>query len=687
MSASHPALRYPPLSAVDGYLLAVTLAGCGLLAVTVGDTASTFLPTAPPEFWVFTALAVLGQMLTIKVRGYDEITSSTAFIYAILLLFGTTAAVLAQTASSLLTSLRDRRPVLQSSFALGQQTISLVVAGALLSALTDLPRPESSPPIAAFEVPGLFVAGGAYFVITTLLGYVGPALLEGESLRRVLQRDLTLQMLTAAVFISLAPIILLAAHIDLSLCLLLLLPMIAIYKGGREAVMNEHRATHDLLTGLPNRALFADRIGQAVKLARRENRSAAVLVLDLDHFKEINDTLGHNQGDKVLQTLGPRLEEVLRVADTVASLGGDEFGMLLPDATPAQACYVAGKVLEGLKQPLRAEGLTLQVGASIGIACFPAHGEDVRTLLQHADVAMFAAKENRNGYEVYAAGRDRESAARVLLASDLRSAVEDGTFALEHQPVLDIATQRVEGVEALARWIHPDRGAVSPAEFIPIAEQIGVIRPLTMRLLHQAIGEWHEWHAEGTKLVLAVNISARHLMSRDFVHEIDELLEEARIVPACLKLEITETTIMADPRRAEDVVRALSRLGVMIAIDDFGTGYSSLAYLNRLAVDQVKIDRSFVAGMCTSESSAVIVRSMIALAHSLGLEVVAEGVEDQDTMQALAEAGCDKAQGYFISRPRPADDFIAWLRRYSASSPGSSRAIRSAERSEPSRRR
>jgi diguanylate cyclase (GGDEF)-like protein len=659
---SNSAIRHQEshLSGVDAYLLAVTLVGCSLLGAVAVDSASTFLPTAPAEFWVFAGLAVLGQMLTIKVRGYDEITSSTAFVFALLLLFGTTGAVLAQTASSLLTSARDRKSVLQTSFALAQQTISVVIAGVLLSALTDLPHPEASPPIAAYEVLGLFVAGGAYFFTTNLLAYVGPALLEGESLQGVLQRDLTLQVLTAAVFISLAPIILLAAHVDLSLCLLLLLPMIAVYKGGREAVMNEHRATHDLLTGLPNRVLFTDRIDQAVKHAERERRSAAVLFLDLDHFKEINDTLGHHHGDLLLRTLAPRLREVLRESDTVARLGGDELGILLPDATPAQASHVAGKILDAFKRPLQSEGLTLQVGASIGIACCPTHGHDVTTLLQHADAAMFAAKENRNGYEVYCGDRDTQSTERVMLASDLRNAVESGEFLLEYQPVVDVRTQRVVGVEALSRWIHDQRGAVSPAEFIPIAEQIGVIKPLTMRLLGQALEEWGTWEADGA-LALAVNVSARHLMSRDFVEEIEELLRASAITPSSLKLEITETTIMADPHHAEYVVRALSALGVMIAIDDFGTGYSSLAYLKGLSVDELKIDRSFVVDMCDSDSSAVIVRSMVQLAHNLGLRVVAEGVEDSTTMRVLGELGCDMAQGYYVSRPLPAERMLPWL--------------------------
>jgi len=674
---SNSAIRHQEshLSGVDAYLLAVTLVGCSLLGAVAVDSASTFLPTAPAEFWVFAGLAVLGQMLTIKVRGYDEITSSTAFVYALLLLFGTTGAVLAQTASSLLTSVRDRKSVLQTSFALAQQTIAVVIAGVLLSALTDLPRPEATPPIAAYEVLGLFVAGGAYFLTTNLLAYVGPALLEGESLQGVLQRDLTLQVLTAAVFISLAPIILLAAHVDLSLCLLLLLPMIAVYKGGREAVMNEHRATHDLLTGLPNRMLFTDRIDQAVKHAERERRSAAVLFLDLDHFKEINDTLGHHHGDLLLRTLAPRLREVLRESDTVARLGGDELGIMLPDATPAQASHVAGKILDAFKRPLQSEGLTLQVGASIGIACYPTHGRDVTTLLQHADAAMFAAKENRNGYEVYCGDRDTQSTERVMLASDLRNAVESGEFLIEYQPVVDVRTQRVVGVEALSRWMHDQRGAVSPAEFIPIAEQIGVIKPLTMRLLGQAVEEWGTWEAAGAALVLAVNVSARHLMSRDFVEEIEDLLRASAITPSNLKLEITETTIMADPRHAEDVVRALSALGVRIAIDDFGTGYSSLAYLKGLSVDELKIDRSFVVDMCDSDSSAVIVRSMVQLAHNLGLRVVAEGVEDSSTMRLLEEMGCDMAQGYYVSRPLPAERVLPWLEGFAIQLDSGSRAV------------
>jgi EAL domain-containing protein (putative c-di-GMP-specific phosphodiesterase class I) len=283
---------------------------------------------------------------------------------------------------------------------------------------------------------------------------------------------------------------------------------------------------------------------------------------------------------------------------------------------------------------------------------------------------MFAAKENRNGYEVYHGERDTQSTERVMLASDLRNAVESGEFALEYQPVVDLSTHRVVGVEALSRWMHDEHGAVSPAKFIPIAEQIGVIKPLTMRLLGQALAEWHSWETAAAELVVAVNVSARHLMSRDLVHEIADLLDRSAIPAACLKLEITETTIMADPYRAEDVVRALSALGVRVAIDDFGTGYSSLAYLKGLSVDELKIDRSFVADMRQSESSAVIVRSMVQLAHNLGLKVIAEGVEDLETMEALEALGCDMVQGFYVSRPLPGPEVVSWLTAYSQAAAG-----------------
>jgi EAL domain-containing protein (putative c-di-GMP-specific phosphodiesterase class I) len=290
----------------------------------------------------------------------------------------------------------------------------------------------------------------------------------------------------------------------------------------------------------------------------------------------------------------------------------------------------------------------------------------VKTLLQHADAAMFAAKENRNGYEVYHGDHDTESTERVMLASDLRNAVESGTFLLEYQPLVEARTLRVVGVEALVRWIHPERGALGPGEFIPIAEQIGVIKPLTMRFLEQAVEQWRTWETGGMDLVVGVNVSARHLMSPDFVWEIEDLLHASGVPPSCLKLEITETTIMADPRHAEEVVQALSALGVRIAIDDFGTGYSSLAYLKRLSVDELKIDRSFVADMCQSESSAMIVRSIVQLAHNLGLEVVAEGVEDLGTMQMLEELGCNMVQGYYVSRPLPGEHLVPWVTQFSA---------------------
>ena len=666
-----PSLRFESrsLEPLETYLLAVTLSGSALFVALVGQNAPEFLSSAPSAFWVFTGLVVLGQMLTIKVRGFDEITSATSFLFALLLLFGLPAATLALLTASVISATRDDRPVLHKSFALGMQIIALSLSAAALAVLTDLPRPYASPPLAPFEVPGLFVAGGAYFLAKNFFAQMVPAVIAGDSWRAVIRQDLTLQMLTAAVFISLAPIILLAADVSLSMCLLLLLPVIAIYRGGKQAVLNEHRAMHDLLTGLPNRTLFTDRIEQAIRLAHRNHGSAAVLFLDLDHFKEINDTLGHHHGDLVLRTLGPRLAEALRASDTIAHLGGDEFGILLPEARPDEAATVASKVLETLKRPLRAERLALQVGASIGVACYPEHGNDVTTLLQHADAAMFRAKEHRNGYELYRGEGDASSQERVLLASDLRTAVLVGDFALAYQPLADVRSGQITGAEALARWHHPTRGLVSPAEFIPLAEQIGVIRPLTLRLLATAARDWHALASEGFKVSLGVNVSTRHLMNKDFVDEILSLLQEVNLPATHLKIEITETMLMSDPRHGEDVLKALSAEGVRIAIDDFGTGFSSLAYLKRLPVHELKIDKSFVSDMKDSESSMTIVRSIVQLAHNLSLSVVAEGVEDAETLQALAKLGCDFAQGYCVSRPLAASELGEWLRHRDARMP------------------
>jgi diguanylate cyclase (GGDEF)-like protein len=425
---------------------------------------------------------------------------------------------------------------------------------------------------------------------------------------------------------------------------------------------NEYQALHDTLTRLPNRTLFRDRMEQAILQARREDSRFSLLVMDLDRFKEINDTLGHRNGDLILQAIGPRLRNLLRDVDSIARFGGDEFAVLLPGAASADAAMrVAGKIATALSRPFMLKGLTLDVEASIGISLFPDHGNDVDTLLQRADVAMYQAKEAHAGYEVYAADRDQNTPKRLALLGELRRGLENKELVLFYQPKADIKTGKVTSVEALLRWQHPEHGLTFPDDFIPLAEHTGLIRPLTLYVLNEALSQCHQWQEQGLTLNIAVNLSARNLLDSELPDDVAQLLDTWQVDPSLLKLEITENTIMVDPPKALEVLTKLRDLGVCLSIDDFGTGYSSLSYLRKLPVDEIKIDRSFVMNMPQSENDQQIVRSTIDLSRNLGLKVVAEGVETKDIWRDLAEYGCDVVQGYFLTRPIPPQELVEWL--------------------------
>jgi diguanylate cyclase (GGDEF)-like protein len=423
----------------------------------------------------------------------------------------------------------------------------------------------------------------------------------------------------------------------------------------------EYRALYDELTGLPNRTLFRDRIEQAILAARRNGTTAAVMLLDVDRFKEINDALGHETGDLLLQELGARLDVELRANETFARLGGDEFAILLPTASAKDATLLGTRVHVALEQPFALRGLPLEVAASIGVAVYPDHGEDVDTLLQHADVAMYVAKEAHAGTAVYDAEQDTNDADRLALAGELRRAIETEELVVYFQPKAELETGRILGAEALVRWQHPERGFIPPNEFIPIAERTGLIKPLSRYVLAAAIEQCAAWQAAGLELHVAVNLTIPDLLELELPDQIAALLERKGVGPEQLELEITESTILADPFRVRVVLNRLNDMGLRLAIDDFGTGYSSLAYLRNLPVHAIKIDRSFVIGMSEDASDATIVRSTIDLAHNLGLEVVAEGVESQEVWDALRAQGCSLAQGYFIAKPAPAADLAALL--------------------------
>ncbi|HEV7665102.1 MAG TPA: EAL domain-containing protein [Chloroflexota bacterium] len=422
----------------------------------------------------------------------------------------------------------------------------------------------------------------------------------------------------------------------------------------------EHQAVHDALTGLPNRLLLQDRLSQAILSARRDETPLALLVMDLDRFKEVNDTLGHHYGDLLLRELGVRLRGLLGEADTAARLGGDEFAMLLPMASAEEAEVAARRVLKALQEPFVVDGHPVEIGGSIGVAVFPDHGSDPGTLLRRADVAMYVAKRSQSEYSLYAPEHDQHSPDRLSLASELRVAIEQGQLELFYQPKADFASGRIYGVEALVRWRHPQRGLVAPDEFIPLAEQSGLVRALSRWVLNAALCQARAWADAGKSLSIAINLSMRDLQDPSLPEMIATALLQWGVPPALLAVEITESTLMADPAQAMEIVRAISAMGVRIAIDDFGTGYSSLAYLKRLAVNELKVDRSFVRHVVTDSHDVAIVRSTISLAHELGLEVVAEGIEDEPTWELLTRLGCDTAQGFFISKALPVAEFERW---------------------------
>ncbi len=432
----------------------------------------------------------------------------------------------------------------------------------------------------------------------------------------------------------------------------------------RQSEINEHQALHDGLTGLPNRTLFRDRIEQAIMIAEREGGQVAVAMMDLDRFKDVNDSLGHHAGDALLVEIGKRLRGILRSSDTVARLGGDEFGVLISKPrTERDVIVVIEKIRAGLERPVTIDGLALPAEGSIGIAMFPHHGEDVDTLLRHADVAMYGAKEEKGGYAFYEKSRNESDPARLTLVSELRRAIEERELVLYYQPKADLANGAVQSVEALLRWNHPTRGLVGPDEFIPLAQQTGLIKPLTLYVLDQALTQCRAWQRAGMTLSVAVNLSVRNLLDADFPDQVKHLLKKRRVDPSLLELEITESTMLSDPVRTKRVLDKLSAMGVSLSIDDFGTGYSSLAYLSQLPVNEIKIDRSFVMNMAESDNDAVIVRSTIDLARNLGLHVVAEGVETEQAWDQLSKLGCTLAQGYYLSRPVPAAELTEWLMR------------------------
>jgi diguanylate cyclase (GGDEF)-like protein/PAS domain S-box-containing protein len=422
-----------------------------------------------------------------------------------------------------------------------------------------------------------------------------------------------------------------------------------------------HQALYDGLTGLPNRVLFHSRVEDGLEAARRQHQELAVLMLDVDRFKEINDTLGHAIGDEVLRAVAGRLSKLTRGGDSIARLGGDEFSILLPNASETDAAMVASRVSSCLEEPVVVDDLPLNIDLSVGLAVFPRDGTDAGLLLRRADAAMYLAKTMRAGFATYDQSADPLTPERLALIGELRGALDRGELVLYYQPQLALSTGRTVAVEALLRWQHPERGLIPPDEFIPLVQHTGLIKPLAHYVLDMALRQCRSWIDQSRPLRVAVNLAPRNLIDVDLPSDVADLLRLHGVPPELLGLEITESTVVADPRRAGAVLARLAQIGVRLSVDDFGTGYSSLSYLTRFPINEIKIDRSFVTNMSSSAGSEVIVRSTVDLGRNLGQEVVAEGVETAEALQRLEELGCHLAQGYYVCKPLPTEELDVWL--------------------------
>lgn len=425
----------------------------------------------------------------------------------------------------------------------------------------------------------------------------------------------------------------------------------------------EHQAqrgiTHDPLTDLPNRVLLRDRIERAIAMVQVENTHLAILLVGLNRFKEVNNTLGHHSGDRLLKQVATRLQAVIREHDSVARMGGDEFAILLPRAaSPNEATQVARKVLAALEPLFDLEGLTLNMDAGMGIVLFPQHGGDADTLLQRANIAMYVAKQRKTGFVVYDNNLDQHSPQRLTLMGELRQGISHDQLLLHYQPKINSATSKITEVEALVRWQHPHHGLMQPNDFIPLAGRTGLIKPLTQWVLNQSLKKCQAWQRQGFDISIAVNLSTQDLLDPEFLDTVVGLLASYEVEPAHLILEITESATLGEPVRTLEVLRRLAAAGVRLAIDDFGTGYSSLSYLSKMPISEIKIDKSFVLGMADKDTDTKIVRATIDLAHALGLKVTAEGVEQETVFRNLCEMGCDGLQGSYFGYPLDADQMI-----------------------------
>jgi diguanylate cyclase len=661
------------------YVAAVVISGA---AVAVSQIPELSVAVTHPRFWLLGGLAVLVSWyafvtVTPQADGmWTVISPSVCFTFALLLSCGLGPAVIPQVVAVAAAAWRVRQPPGQAVITAGHFILAFAAADVVLFAGHPDPFGKDGPINVVADAIAVVGAVAVWLGVFVFLLALFTWLSRGMPPVGLARETVGYQVLYTAALLMLSPVLAVAAHVNALFVPLVFVPLFAVQRMARLSDERHRAVRTDPLTGLANRAGLGSRFDDLTARAARPDAEAtdrrlALLVLDLDRFKHVNDALGHQIGDQLLVAVAERLAAVDANGGIVARLGGDEFGILARVKDCKEAHALGAHVTEALNEPATLDGLRLDVTASVGIALLRDHGEDFLTLMRHADVAMYEAKKRGDSIALYEPHVDHNTPERLGLLTDFRRALENkdrDQVALHYQPQISLEDGRVVGVEALLRWRHPTYGPVSNGDLLQVAEHTSVMHLLTSYVIDEVLAQVDAWAREGIRLRASLNISARDLYSGDIVGCLSDRFARYGVPPDSIQLEITESAIMADPNRALATTSLLADLGVGISLDDFGTGYSSLQHLRKLALAEIKIDRSFVAGMAHNSDDATIVSSTVEMARSMGLRTVAEGVENEYTRQMLAELGCTLAQGWFSARPMPADQFSQWLTEYVARS-------------------
>jgi len=662
------------LSSVVWYLAVAS--GWPLLIFAAVRTVMDARSHTDGSFFMVAGLIVLLELLPlVQGRGHDPngVVMSSAFVCAMLISWGPWPAIVMQGIATLTSDVRARKNWRKWLFNPAQQGLSWMIAELVASPLHGVGSMDH--PLGVFHLHDLLwvvAVCGVYFlanlsIVVAVLSYAGP-------FWELFVDDFGHYSLMTFSVLSMAPLVAVVAHQSWPLLPLLVVPLMLLYYTAQMALQREHAAGHDALTGLPNRSTLTLDLADALEAFEAFQRPFALMLIDMDDFKRVNDTLGHQAGDALLREVGARLSTALRESDRAARLGGDEFAVLVQDADEAVARQVATRISDVVAQPVSMDGVTIEIGLSVGVALCPEHGTDATALLQRADVAMYVAKADHTRIELYAADRDKNSTDALALLGELRRAIDDGVLELHYQPKVSTSDQSVVGLEALIRWPHPTRGWVPPDEFIPLAESAGLVQHLTGYVIRSAIAQAAQWHRAGIGVPVAVNIAPSDLLGDSLLNQLMAGLVEFELPPEMLQLEITERMRTEHAEETLTTLHRLRGLGIAISLDDFGTGYSSLLRLGDIPVDEIKIDGIFVQRLGRGRDAIGIMRTLVGLARSLEVPLIAEGVETDDQLALLTELGCDAVQGWFVCRPLVAAEAGEWLR------------TRMVSRSDPARR-